>query len=305
VAHDAHPDYDSTRYALEESGLEPLAVQHHHAHLASCLAEHGVEAPAIGVIFDGVGYGTDGHIWGGEFLVGDLQTFERAGHFRYQPMPGGDLATREPWRMALSYLQTLYGQLPEGVQAFNGIAEPELRLVAQATAKRINTPLTSSCGRLFDAVAAILGLRQRVSFEGQAAMALEMSADRSQKTAYPCLLEDGEGPLIYNPTPMIAAIVDDHLAGRSTAEIAGRFHWSLACMVREVCLLLRQRTGLDRVVLSGGVFQNVLLTEMAVAQLEGAGFDVLTHSLVPPNDGGIALGQAAIAAIRSPASPPA
>ena len=295
IAHDLHPDYYSTRYALEESGLEPVAVQHHHAHLASCLAEHGVEEPAIGIIFDGVGYGDDGHIWGGEFLVGDLGCYERVGHFRYQPMPGGDLATKELWRMALSYLLSAYGVIPEGLNAFEGIPDNELRLVGQASLKGINAPLTSSCGRLFDAVAVLLGLRQKVSFEGQAAMQLEMISDPLQSKAYPYLLSEDEGRLIFDPLLMIDAIVKDCSEGRPVAEIGGRFHVSLASMVEEVCSQVREKTGLGQVVLSGGVFQNCLLTELAVTRLERTGFQVLTHSLVPPNDGGIALGQAAVA----------
>ncbi len=296
IAHDLHPDYYSTRYALEESGLEPVAVQHHHAHLASCLAEHGVEGPAIGIIFDGIGYGDDGHIWGGEFLVGDLGDYERVGHFRYQPMPGGDLATQEPWRMALSYLFSAYGEIPEVVNSFEGISDNELRLVGQATLKGINAPLTSSCGRLFDAVAALLGLRQKVSFEGQAAMQLEMIADPSQSKPYPYLLSDDEGRIIFDPLPMIAAILKDCSAGRPVAEIGGRFHVSLASMIEEVCTQIRQKTGLGQVVLSGGVFQNCLLAEMTLTCLARSGFKVLTHSLVPPNDGGLALGQAAVVA---------
>ncbi len=304
IAHDLHPDYYSTRYALEESGLEPVAVQHHHAHLASCLAEHGVEEPAIGILFDGVGYGDDGHIWGGEFLVGDLGCYERVGHFRYQPMPGGDLATKEPWRMALSYLLSAYGEIPEGVNAFEGISDNELRLVGQATLKGINAPLTSSCGRLFDAVAALLGLRQKVSFEGQAAMQLEMISDPLQSKAYPYLLSDDEGRLIFDPLLMIDAIVKDCSEGRAVAEIGGRFHVSLAMMIEEVCSQVRKQSGFSLVVLSGGVFQNCLLTELAVTRLERSGFQVLTHSLVPPNDGGIALGQAAVAHVKSLKSPP-
>lgn len=296
VAHDMHPDYYSTRYALEESGLESVAVQHHHAHLASCLAEHGVEDPAIGVIFDGIGYGDDGNIWGGEFLIGDLSRYERVGHFRYQPMPGGDLATKEPWRMALSYVHSLYGEIPDGRQTFEEISDNELRLVAQATSKGINAPLTSSCGRLFDGVAALLGLRQRVSFEGQAAMQLEMIADPTQLQPYPYLLSEDAGLKIFDPLPMIEAIIKDHSEDRPVAEIAGRFHLSLAMMIEEVCAQIRHETGIEQVVLSGGVFQNCLLTELSIAHLERSGFTVLTHSLVPPNDGGIALGQAAVAA---------
>jgi len=298
VAHDLHPDYYSTRYALEESGLPCTAVQHHHAHLASCLAEHGLDAPALGVIFDGVGYGADGHIWGGEFLAGDLRQFERLGHFRYQPMPGGDLATREPWRMALSCLLSDCDEIPADSPALAGIPETTWRLVAQATQRGLNAPLTSSCGRLFDAVAALVGLRRTVSYEGQAALELEMVAEPGQATAYPYLLENGAGPLIFNPRPLLQAIVADVAAGVPTAAIAGRFHVTLATMIEEVCSELRQRTGLSLVVLSGGVFQNRLLTELSLARLERAGFKVLTHALVPPNDGGIALGQAVVAASR-------
>lgn len=299
VAHDLHPDYCSTRYALEESSLPTVAVQHHHAHLASCLAEHGVEAPAIGVIFDGIGYGADGHLWGGEFLVGDLRHYQRVGHFRYQPMPGGDLATREPWRMALSYMLSTYGEIPEGVKTFDGIAADALLLTKQATMQGINTPLTSSCGRLFDAVAALLGLRQKISFEGQAAMQLEMIADPAQSEPYPYLLLHDSDRIIFDPSPLIDAIVTDCSVGRPAAQVSGRFHLSLAVMVEEVCALIRNRTGLDMVVLSGGVFQNGLLTGMVLARLKTSGFKVLSHSLVPPNDGGLALGQAAVAARSS------
>ena len=299
VAHDLHPDYYSTRYALEESGLSTLAVQHHHAHLASCLAEHGLEAPAIGVIFDGIGYGADGHLWGGEFLVGDLKGYERVGHFRYQPMPGGDLATREPWRMALSYMLSTYGEIPEGVKTFDGIAANALNLTSQATMQGVNAPLSSSCGRLFDAVAALLGLRQKVSFEGQAAMQLEMIADPAQSEPYPYLLLHETDQIIFDPSLLINAIVTDHSIGRPAAEVSGRFHLSLAMMIEEVCSLIRNRTGLGTVVLSGGVFQNGLLTGMVLARLKASGFKVLTHSLVPPNDGGLALGQAVVAARSS------
>jgi hydrogenase maturation protein HypF len=296
VAHDLHPDYYSTRYAREESGLSAVAVQHHHAHLASCLAEHGVREPAIGVIFDGIGFGDDGHIWGGEFLVGDLKEYQRLGHLKYQPMPGGDLATKEPWRMALSYLHGLFGEVPGELHCFADIAEPELRLVCQAMVKRINTPLTSSCGRLFDAVASIIGLRQVVSFEGQAAMELEMLADPGQTTAYPCSLSRQDGQIICDPALMIEAIVNDHLSAVGAERIAGRFHLSLAVMIEEACAELHKQTGLAKVVLSGGVFQNCLLTGMVVSRLEKSGLTVLTHSLVPPNDGGLALGQAVVAA---------
>jgi hydrogenase maturation protein HypF len=299
VAHDLHPDYYSTRYALEESGLPTVAVQHHHAHMASCLAEHGVEGPAIGVIFDGIGYGTDGHLWGGEFLVGDLRSCERVGHFRYQPMPGGDLATREPWRMALSYLQAAYAELPVDSPAFNNITPADLGLVAQAVSRGINAPMSSSCGRLFDAVAAMLGLRQRASYEGQAALELEMSADPHANQLLPYELLNEGGQIIFDPLLMVRDIFEQQKQGADPATLAGRFHASLAAMTLDVCEELRSRTALQRIVLSGGVFQNCLLTEMTLARLEDSGFEVLMHSLVPPNDGGLALGQASVAA-RNP-----
>lgn len=197
--------------------------------------------------------------------------------------------------MALSYMLTAYGEIPEQLKVFEGIESKELYLVTQATLKRINAPLTSSCGRLFDAVAALLGLRAQVSFEGQAAMLLEMISDPSQSKPYPFLLSDDDGRMIVDPLPMIDAILKDCLAGRPAAEIGGRFHVSLASMIEDACIRIRQKTGLGQVVLSGGVFQNALLTEMALTTLGNAGFKVLTHSLVPPNDGGIALGQAAVA----------
>lgn len=298
VAHDLHPDYYSTRYALEESGLPTVAVQHHHAHLASCLAEHGVEAPAIGVVFDGIGYGTDGHFWGGEFLVGDLRSCERAGHFRYQAMPGGDLATREPWRMALSYLQTAYAEIPADSPAFKGIRSADLRLVTQAASKGINAPLSSSCGRLFDAVAAMLGLRQRITYEGQAALELEMCAAPHAHQLLPYELVNEDGLIIFDPSPLVRCLFKKQQQGVAPAILAGQFHASLAAMTLEVCEELRLRTALNRVVLTGGVFQNCLLTEMALQRLADSGFEVLTHSLVPPNDGGLALGQAIVAARR-------
>jgi len=198
--------------------------------------------------------------------------------------------------MALSYLQSAFGEVPGDLKCFEGIAENELRLVCQAMIKRINTPLTSSCGRLFDAVASIIGLRQVVSFEGQAAMELEMLADPGQSSAYPYRLLYQGGQVICDPSQMIESIAKDHLSGVVGSRIAGRFHLSLAMMIEEVCAQLQQQTGLKQVVLSGGVFQNGLLTEMVVPRLEKTGLTVLTHTLVPPNDGGLALGQAVVAA---------
>ncbi|MBW2476691.1 MAG: carbamoyltransferase HypF [Deltaproteobacteria bacterium] len=295
LACDLHPDYYSSHYALEECHLPAMPVQHHHAHLASCLAEHGRQHPAIGIVFDGLGYGADGHIWGGEFLIGDLKSYQRSGHFRYQPMPGGDLATRQPWRMALSYLQSVFGEIPEDCSALKGIPKNEWQLVAQANQRGINSPLTSSCGRLFDAVAAVLGLRQRVSFEGQAAMELEMIADPDQTQPYSYVLEFEKKLVQFDPASLLKVILEEERSGKPLSQIAGRFHLTLAAMMVEVCEYLRDESRINSVVLSGGVFQNSLLTQKAKNGLQKANFEVLTHSHVPPNDGGLALGQAVIA----------
>ncbi|WP_243375383.1 carbamoyltransferase HypF [Geotalea sp. SG265] len=294
VAHDLHPDYLSTRYAGNFAPLPRIGVQHHHAHMASCMAENGLEGEVLGVVFDGTGYGTDGTIWGGEFLLGDYRGFERAAHFRNLPLPGGDAAVREPYRMALSCLYSLFGteafDLP--LACCREVQESDRELFLRMLERGINSPPTSSCGRLFDAVASILGLRQRITYEGQAAMELEGLAEGyGDSSPYPFVMDDDA----LNFTPMIRAIVEELSAGRPRAEIAGAFHTTIAAATAEMCGRIRQRTGLARVVLSGGVFQNRLLAEDVVARLARHGFQVFTHRLVPPNDGGLALGQAVVA----------
>ena len=295
VAHDLHPDYLSTRFAEELPGVRRIAVQHHHAHLVSCLAENGRDEPAIGVIFDGIGYGSDGHIWGGEFLLGNAEGFRRGAHFAYLPMPGGDAATREPWRMAVSALTHAYGAEFPPLPFLAAMDARDVRLLQQMIARGINCPLTSSCGRLFDAVAALIGLRQKVSYEGQAALELEQVISAGEEAVYPFALQQGEESLVLDPAPLIRALVLD-LEGRVPIGIlSARFHNTLAVMVRAVCRRLRTASGLTLAALSGGVFQNRYLTEKTLALLEEDGFTVVTHSLVPPNDGGLALGQAVIA----------
>ncbi|MDO3379261.1 carbamoyltransferase HypF [Geoalkalibacter halelectricus] len=295
VAHDLHPDYLSTRFAEELPEVRRIGVQHHHAHLVSCLADNGRDEPAIGVIFDGLGFGADGHIWGGEFLLGDADGFERAAHLAYLPMPGGDAATREPWRMALSALAHAFGEsLPEPA-FFPTHAPGDLRLVRQMIARGINCPLTSSCGRLFDAVAALIGVRQRISYEGQAALELEQIAAEGEQGRYAYELYDRQGPFVVDPAPLIRSLVEDLGQGVAPGVLSARFHNTLAAMIQEVCGRLREGSGLNLVALSGGVFQNRYLTEKTLPLLERDGFTVLTHSLVPPNDGGLALGQAVIA----------
>lgn len=306
VACDLHPDYLSTRFA-EESGLPLVKVQHHHAHLAACMAENGLTETVVGVILDGTGYGSDGTIWGGEFLVGGYAGFRRAAHFRPTPLPGGDAAVREPWRMALSYLHSAIGADAFKVDhpLTKRLDQPEQRLFASMLQRGINSPLTSSCGRLFDAVAALLNIRQTVSYDGQAAIELEALAETANggETAfrqidnYNYIIDPkGEEPLQLDFSPIFPQILTDLEAGIGTAVIARRFHSTLASAVVDVCLQIRGSAGLERVVLSGGVFQNRLLSEMVYTSLASQGFEVFSHRLVPPNDGGIALGQAAVAA---------
>jgi hydrogenase maturation protein HypF len=296
IVHDLHPDYATTRYAIERGGsIARLAVQHHHAHLASCLAEHGLDEPVIGVIFDGSGFGPDGAVWGGEFLVGDYHGYRRAAHLRYVPMPGGELAIREPWRMALAHM------VDGGVdcKAFTQTLTPEsIAAVRQVIEKRINTPLTSSVGRLFDAVAALAGVRGRVDYEGQAAMELEwLATDVHSAHTYPFQLhEPASGPLEIDTRWLIGAIADDVRRGQSSALIARRFHSTMVEVIVQVCTRVGKQTGLSAVVLSGGVFMNALLLVEVVPRLEARGFRVLTHEQIPPNDGGLCLGQLLIAA---------
>ncbi len=296
VAHDLHPEYLSTKYALEladETGLALAGVQHHHAHVASCLADNGVDGPVIGVAFDGTGYGRDGTIWGGEFLVADLAGFERGGHLAPVPMPGGAAAVRQPWRMAAAYLP----DAPGGLDVVRRNQASWAAVTAMAR-KGVNAPLTSSAGRLFDAAAALLGVRDTINYEGQAAIELEQLADPGETGAYPASLEAADGPFQVRGTDLIGAVLEDLAAGVPPAVVAARFHHGVAGLIEAGCDLLRERHGLGTVALSGGVFQNMLLLHATVARLEARGFTVLTHSRVPCNDGGISLGQAVVAAAR-------
>jgi hydrogenase maturation protein HypF len=302
VAHDLHPEYLSTKYAADLAdgsgatdlaGVELVGVQHHHAHIASCLADNRAAGPVIGVAFDGTGYGTDGSIWGGEVLIADLAGFERAGHLAPVPMPGGAAAIRQPWRMAAAYLDAAGCPSDDlDVARRNQQLWPAVLAMAQ---RGVNSPVTSSAGRLFDAVAAILGVRDAINYEGQAAVELEQLADPAERGAYRAAITLGE-PLLIDGRDLVRAVAEDLAAGKSRSVIAGRFHNGVAGLITECCGLLRERHGLGTVALSGGVFQNLLLLHATVAQLEARGFSVLVHSRVPCHDGGISLGQAVVAA---------
>ncbi len=297
AVHDLHPEYLSTRYALGLRGIELMAVQHHHAHIAACLADNGEYGPAIGAAFDGLGYGADATMWGGEFLIADLCSFRRAGCFEPVPMPGGAAAIKEPWRMALAYLAAAYAdEAPADLDVFRR-NRSRWDAVAAAMRAGVNSPLTSSAGRLFDAAAAIVGLRDRVNYEGQAAVELEQMADAAERGSYPARV-NGCGAMRICGADLVRAAADDLRAGTPREIVAARFHNGMADTIVKVCGFIRQQHGLDLVALSGGVFQNLWLLERVHQSLESLGFRVLTHRRVPANDGGIAFGQAAIAAAR-------
>ena len=318
IAHDLHPDYFSTKYANEQMGksangqmgksqsttppVSQIPIQHHEAHVAACLADNAwtiEDGPVIGVVWDGTGYGLDGHIWGGEFLVSDYRGFRRAAYLEYLPLPGGDAAVRNPWRLALGYHYALTGQR----LALPGVSDSEAQIVCQQIERRINTPLTSAAGRLFDAVSALLGVQSQVTYEGQAAIELEMLATRWASTAgaggegrtYPFELERQGETTVIRLRALWEAIQADQAAGVSAAALGWRFHDSLAALLTDVCQRVAAETGLRTVALSGGCFQNRLLLSLAVPRLEEAGFRVLLHRQVPCNDGGLSLGQAVLA----------
>ncbi len=297
VAHDLHPEYLSTKWALDQDA-DLVGVQHHHAHVASCLADNGVAGPVAGVAFDGLGYGLDGTLWGGEFLVAGLAGFERAGHLVPVPMPGGVTAIRQPWRMAAAYLDLAYeGDVPEDLDVVRRNAGQWAAVVALAR-RGGNAPPTSSMGRLFDAVAAVAGVRDAITYEGQAAVEFEQLADPAVDDAYACGLDLAGTRFTVPGAALVRAVADDLRAGVPRDVVAARFHNAVARVVADGCALIREARGLSTVALSGGVFQNLLLLGRAVTLLEERGFTVLTHHRVPPNDGGVSLGQAAVAAAR-------
>jgi hydrogenase maturation protein HypF len=294
IVHDLHPDYQSTRYALERAegeGLQTIGVQHHHAHIAACMAEHGLpaEARVIGFAFDGIGYGTDGAIWGGEVLVGGYRQVDRSYHLDYIRMPGGDLAVKEPWRMAFAWLHKIgYDwQSPFRKTQLAGKFES----IRQQLETGINAPLTSSMGRLFDAVAALVGLRGEVSYEGQAAIELENRSSSCEEKAYRFEINEST----FSADPVVRGILADLKSGLRVGQIAARFHNGVANLVLDLAVEIKRREGLNDVVLSGGVWQNMTLLLAVCRNLESAGFQVYTHHQVAANDGGISLGQIAVA----------
>ena len=317
IAYDLHPDYFSTRWALQQSEVQLVGVQHHHAHIASCMAENHLEGRVIGFALDGTGYGTDGNIWGGEVLIAGYEDFERAAHFEYVPMPGGAAAIREPWRMAVSYLAHHFGRefLRLDIPFVRQLNRPKVELLLRMMEQGVNSPLTSSCGRLFDAVAALVGIRQQVNYEAQAAIELEMAmasseiassktASPEKDTAYPMKLlpelvpEDDHW--IVSTRPLFEALLDDLDRNLSVGAISRRFHNGLVEGFVQLATVLQKKTALNRVCLSGGTFHNIYLSERLEARLSEAGFEVFTQKEVPSGDGGLSLGQALVAVAKTP-----
>ncbi|MCK5509667.1 MAG: carbamoyltransferase HypF, partial [Desulfobacterales bacterium] len=297
IACDLHPDYLSTRYAKEQHGVELIQVQHHHAHIASCMAENKLDGTILGLSFDGTGYGTDGCIWGGEILIVEPGRFKRAASLSYIPMPGSAAAIKEPWRMAISYLYRVFGEefLNLDLPLLKEIEEKKIKFIIKMISKKINSPLTSSLGRLFDGIAAIIGIKNHVSFEGQVAMDLEMLADDNRDATYDYEWLSGNTYKVLTE-PIVCGVVKDMEAGIHPSRISSKFHMTLIKLFSELCAVIRKESGLNRIVLSGGVFQNSILLTGLIESLKEKNFKVFTHTKVPANDGGISLGQAMVAA---------
>ncbi|MBN2418299.1 MAG: carbamoyltransferase HypF [Deltaproteobacteria bacterium] len=299
VACDLHPDYLSTRYALEQKDVQLVRVQHHHAHIAACMAENRVNGDVIGLSFDGTGYGPDGSVWGGEILIADFIKYKRVSTIAPVAMPGSSAAIKEPWRMGISYLYETFGEdlLDLDIPFINLMPECDVKITMKMISRNINSPVTSSLGRLFDGVSAICGFRSLVHYEGQAAMELEMAACDTNEVCYNYAFKKEDDVYIINPAPLFKDIVNDLLNRTDAGVISARFHGALIKMYSELCGIISSDTGLVRIALSGGVFQNSLFSRGLVAALENRGLNVYTHKSVPPNDGGISLGQAVVAAV--------
>lgn len=306
IAYDMHPEYLSTKYAkrlsLKHPDIPTVPIQHHYAHIASCMAENGITDKVIGIAFDGTGYGTDGKIWGAEFLIADLENSKRVGHLRYIPMPGGEMAIKEPWRMAVSYLYDTYGDgfTDLGLESVKKIPREKRELVKKMISQGINSPLTSSMGRFFDAVSAMLSICMKNNYEAQAAIELEMAIKEKEEREeqYKYSIMDENGLLIIDTKELVRGIVEDIKGASSTSFISSKFHNTIVEIITDISNKLRKRFGLNKIALSGGVFQNMFLLNKTVKGLQKNGFSLYTHHRVPTNDGGISLGQAAIAGYR-------
>jgi hydrogenase maturation protein HypF len=299
IAYDMHPEYLSTKYALERDVPVKIPVQHHHAHVASCMAENGIDGDVIGIAFDGTGYGTDGAIWGGEFLTASYERFERAAHFKYFPLPGGEQAVREPWRTGFSLLYSVFGGEcgAIGIPFMESLSKKNLIPVLQKMIdRRINSPLTSAAGRLFDGIAALCGIRENINYEAQAAIEFQMLADKNETGLYRYDLDTSAAPWKIIWGGIVKEVVNDIRNNVLVSAISGKFHNTIAEIIADTAVRIGKDTGMKNVILTGGVFQNALLVEKTVGLLAGSGLRVYTHGRIPPNDGGLALGQAAIAA---------
>jgi hydrogenase maturation protein HypF len=299
IAYDLHPNYLSTRNALQRAqreGLPSIGIQHHHAHIAACMAEHGLDGshPVIGIAFDGTGYGDDGNIWGGEFLIADYQNYERSLHLEYFPLPGGDAAIKHPARTALALLWSLGIEWDDRLASVAELSEMERATLRTQLDRKINTPLTSSMGRLFDAAAALASVRQKVNYEAQAAIEFEALADKAETKGYSFGLNQDQ----VEVRGVIESLIADALTDVPAPIISARFHNGFAEMVRVASVMLRNKTKINEIALSGGVWQNITLLGRTLTLLEKEGFRVYIHREVPTNDGGLSLGQAAIAVAR-------
>ena len=301
LACDLHPDYLSTRFAKSQNTCPVIIVQHHHAHIVSCMAEHGLTRPVIGLAMDGTGMGEDGKIWGCEFFVADLTSYKRVAHLDYIPQPGGDMAAKQPWRMALMYLYRSFGEglfdLP--IPYASRLNRKQAKNVLTMAVNGINSPLTSSCGRLFDAIASLLGLRDTIAYEGQAAIELEMCQTKKASGTYPVSFSIDQGMRILEMRDLIRSVVEDIIKGTPAGVISSRFHNSLINLFTDVASDIRSEMGLSEVVLSGGSFQNATLLLGLHRALGSRGFTVYSHRLVPSNDGGLSLGQAVFAGLKA------
>jgi hydrogenase maturation protein HypF len=301
IACDMHPDYFSTKWAMQQRGIQVIEVQHHHAHIASCMAENHLEGRVIGIALDGTGYGTDKNVWGGEVLIASYTNFERFAHLEYVPLPGGDRAIREPWRMAVSHLAHCYGPkfLEIEIPFVSQLNKSNTHVLCRMMERKINSPFTSSCGRLFDAVAALVGLRQEVNYEAQAAIELQMAIkDATDASSYPFGFEHKGGCWVMSTRPLFDAIISDIKNHLSTRCISQRFHNGLIEAFSEATIRARAERNIHRVCVSGGSFNNIYLLEGLKAKLSSLGFEAFEQRQVSCGDGGLSLGQAMIAAHR-------